>query len=267
MQSSLRDNEDILTGKLIVLSDVTRQVRLNQQVNRTERLAALGELASSLAHEIKNPLTSIQGFVQMLPERTEDQEYIEKTARILDKECNRLDGLIDNLHSFAKPQLGHRKQFRLGDVMDETLSLLRKEIEKNEIDLEVDCSGDLELYGDPSKIKQVIMNLSLNAVESMIDGGELYIECRERNGDYGEIIVRDTGVGMTEEEREKIFNPFYTTKDDGTGLGMAITHRIVEEHAGFVNIDSTPGQGTTVAVRIPRSDPEQDDPPEVSVGE
>lgn len=254
MQSSLRDKEDILTGKLIVLSDITDQVRLNKQVSRTERLAALGELASSLAHEIKNPLTSIQGFVQMLPERTGDEEYIEKTARILDKECRRLDGLIGNLQSFAKPQLGHRQQFELRSVLDETLTLLRKEIEKNEIELKVDCSEDLQLYGDPSKIKQVIMNLSLNALEAMESEGELIIGCEESGREFGEFYVSDTGEGMGPEELEKIFNPFYTTKDDGTGLGMAITHRIVEEHGGYINIDSSPGEGTTVTVRIPRNE-------------
>lgn len=254
LQSSLRDNEKILTGKLIVLSDMTEQVRLNEQVNRTERLAALGELASSLAHEIKNPLTSIQGFVQMLPERTGDREYIEKTARILDKECRRLDGLIENLHSFAKPQLGHQKQFELRTVIDEILTLLRKEIEKNDIELEVDCTEELELYGDPSKIKQVIMNLSLNAIEAMESSGQLTIGCEQHGKNYGAFSVADTGEGMSDNEIEKIFNPFYTTKDDGTGLGMAITHRIVEEHGGYINIDSSPGRGTTVTVVIPRSE-------------
>ncbi|MFB6345001.1 MAG: ATP-binding protein [bacterium] len=260
MQSSLRDSEEILTGKLIVLSDITQQTRLNEQVNRTERLAALGELASSLAHEIKNPLTSIHGFVQMLPERSDDEEYIEKTARILDKECQRLDGLIDNLHSFAKPQLGHRKTFSLREVIDQTLTLIRKEIEKEDVDLALTCSEDLTLYGDPSKIKQIIMNLSLNAVEAMPSGGELTIGCQPHGSDYGEIYVRDTGEGMTAEEQDKIFNPFYTTKEDGTGLGMAITHRIVEEHGGYINIDSTPGEGTNVSVLIPRHEQAQEVP-------
>lgn len=253
-RNSIRDSEDLLGGILIVVSEITEQVRLNEQVNRAERLAALGELASSLAHEIKNPLTSIQGFVQMLPDRAGDVEYIEKTAEILRKECARLDELIENLHSYAKPQVGQRQQFSLETLVDETVTLLGKEAEKSDVDVEVEVPEDLQVYGDASKLKQVVMNLSLNAIEAMPDGGELSLVAElNRSGDC-RLIIGDTGVGMDDDQLEKIFNPFYTTKEEGTGLGMAISHRIVQDHGGIMNIDSTPGEGTTVEVLLPTSD-------------
>lgn len=250
-RNTIRDSEDLLGGILIVISEITEQVQLNQQVSRAERLAALGELASSLAHEIKNPLTSIQGFVQMLPERKDDHEYVEKTADILRKECRRLDELIDNLHSYAKPQVGQRQKFSLAGLIAETVTLLRKQAEQKHVQIEVDVPEKLEVFGDSSKIKQVVMNLSLNAIEAMKTGGNLTIEGERTHRNEGRLVVRDTGVGMDDDQLEKIFNPFYTTKEEGTGLGMAITHRIVEDHGGIMNIDSSPGEGTTVEILLP----------------
>jgi signal transduction histidine kinase len=250
-RNTIRDSEDLLGGILIVVSEITEQVQLNQQVNRAERLAALGELASSLAHEIKNPLTSIQGFVQMLPERKDDREYVEKTANILRKECRRLDELIDNLHSYAKPQVGQRQKFSLADLIDETVTLIRKQAEKSDVELVLDVPDELEVFGDSSKIKQVVMNLSLNSIEAISDRGTLTIQGERTRRNETRLTIRDTGVGMNEDQLEKIFNPFYTTKEEGTGLGMAITHRIVEDHGGIMNIDSSPGEGTTVEVLLP----------------
>lgn len=242
-RNSIRDSEDLLGCILIVVSEITEQVRLNEQVNRAERLAALGELASSLAHEIKNPLTSIQGFVQMLPDRAGDEEYIQKTAEILRKETKRLDELIENLHSYAQPQVGQRRKVDLRQIVDETLILLEKEAEKSDVELRVDVPSDLQVYGDASKLKQIVMNLSLNAIEAMPNGGELSILAEyNRSGDC-RVLVEDTEVGMDDEQLEKIFNPFYTTKEEGTGLGMAISHRIVQDHGGMMNIDSSPGGG------------------------
>lgn len=251
-RSSIRDSENLLSGIVIVLSDITEQERLNEQVSRTERLAALGELASSLAHEIKNPLTSIQGFIQMMPERSEDQEFIEKTADILGRECNRLDELIKNLQSYARPQVGQRQEFNIKDVIDETLTLLRKEAEKEDVDINLRVNGDLKVYGDPSKLKQVVMNLSLNAIEAISEGGEYDVIGEEANHNYIRLRFEDNGIGMDEETLGKIFNPFFTTKDEGTGLGMAITHRIVEDHGGMININSTPKEGTEVEVLLPK---------------
>ncbi len=250
-RSTIRDSEDLLGGILIVVSEITEQVQLNQQVSRAERLAALGELASSLAHEIKNPLTSIQGFVQMLPDRKDDHEYVEKTADILQKECRRLDELIDNLHSYAKPQVGQRQKFTLVNLIDETVTLIRKQAEKSKVELMVNVPEELEVFGDSSKLKEVIMNLCLNSIEAMQKGGTLTIQGDRTDRNEARLTIRDTGVGMNDDQLEKIFNPFYTTKEEGTGLGMAITHRIVEDHGGIMNIDSSPDEGTTVEVLLP----------------
>ncbi|MGM0380921.1 MAG: ATP-binding protein [bacterium] len=250
------------TGLLFVLTDITEQHLLNKQVNRQERLAALGELASSLAHEIKNPLTSIIGFAQLIPQRSEDQEFIEKMARIVGKESERLNSLVENLLSFGRPQVGNRLEVELDGLIEDITILTGKKLEKKNVDLSIDISDDLVVYGDPVKLKQIFLNLVLNSIDAMPDGGQLEIN-GERNNDYSTINVKDNGVGMNDEEINKIFNPFFTTKEEGTGLGLAITHRIIEEHGGEIKVASEPGEGTEMTVKLPAD--EKAVPPEGEV--
>jgi two-component system, sporulation sensor kinase E len=249
--SSVEEVEDETDRFIVVLNDVTEQRLLSEQVNRTERLAALGELAAGLAHEIKNPLTSIQGFVQLLPERGDDPEFLEKTSDVIGRESRRLNALVDNLVSFAKPQVGSRSSFRLNRVLDDVEMLVQKQLEKNDIDYSIDVPDSMTVFGDEQKLKQVIMNLTLNAVDAMSEGGTLTLSARTDDNEFTRITVEDTGEGMQEDQLEQVFNPFYTTKEEGTGLGLAISHRIVEEHGGTIDFDSEPGSGTRVDVSMP----------------
>ena len=251
--TAIEDVSGAETRMLFVLTDITEQHLLNKQVNRQERLAALGELASSLAHEIKNPLTSIIGFAQLIPQRAEDTEFIEKMGRIVGKEAERLNSLVENLLSFGRPQVGSRMEVSIQNTIEDITVLTRKKLEKQEIELEVDIHADLTVYGDPVKVKQIFLNLVLNAIDAMPDGGELEITGDMEDG-LTEISVCDTGVGMEEDEINKIFNPFFTTKEEGTGLGLAITHRIVEEHDGEIKVNSSPGKGSRMLVRLPASE-------------
>ncbi len=241
------------TGVLFVLTDITEQHLLNKQVNRQERLAALGELASSLAHEIKNPLTSIIGFAQLIPQRSEDREFIEKMGRIVGRESERLNSLVENLLSFGRPQVGSRMEVKLFNLIDDITVLTRKKLEKQDIELEIDLDENLTVYGDPVKLKQIFLNLVLNAIDAMEDGGQLRISGEMIDG-LSRVSVRDTGAGMEEEEVNRIFNPFFTTKDEGTGLGLAITHRIIEEHEGEIQVNSVPGEGTEMLVKLPANE-------------
>lgn len=250
--SSVVENIEDRSDRLIaVLNDVTEQRMLSEQVNRAERLAALGELAAGLAHEIKNPLTSIQGFVQLLPERGDDPEFIEKTSDVIGRESRRLNALVDNLVSFAKPQVGSRTDFPLNSVIDDVEMLVQKQLEKKGVNYSLDVPEELTVFGDDQKLKQVMINLALNAVDAMEEGGELTISAGEDDNGFVVITVKDTGVGIPDEQIDQVFNPFFTTKEEGTGLGLAISHRIVEEHGGTIEFDSEAGEGTRVDLTLP----------------
>ncbi|MFB6357120.1 MAG: nitrogen regulation protein NR(II), partial [bacterium] len=239
------------TRILVVLTDVTEQRMLNRRMNRTERLAALGELASSLAHEIKNPLTSIQGFVQLIPERDDDPEFLEKTSNIIRRETQRLNELVENLLSFGKPQVSTRSNVDLSRLIEDTHMLFEKRLEEQEIEFQRDVNDGITVYGDEAKLKQVILNICINALDAMPDGGTLEIEANDLGNERVELIFEDTGHGIPDDQLSRVFNPFYTSKDEGTGLGLAISHRIIEEHDGSLSISSETGKGTTVEIEIP----------------
>jgi signal transduction histidine kinase/putative methionine-R-sulfoxide reductase with GAF domain len=257
----LKDVEGELSGILLVLTDVTEQQMLNRQINRQERLAALGELASSLAHEIKNPLTSIIGFTQLIPQRCEDVEFLKKMAKIVGQESSRLNSLVENLLSFGKPQVGNRSLVEVGDIINDIYVLLNKRIDKQEVDFSNNIPEGLTVYGDPLKLKQIFLNLALNALDALEKGGQLEISGKTIR-DSVIIEVTDTGSGIESETLSRIFNPFFTTRKEGTGLGLAITHRIVEEHDGEIRVDSTPGEGTKMQVFLPGSQPDSSEKPE-----
>lgn len=249
----IKDISGQVTGVLFVLTDITEQHLLNKQVNRQERLAALGELASSLAHEIKNPITSIIGFAQLIPRRLDDREFIKKMARIVERESERLNSLVENLLSFGRPQMGSRLEVEISNLIEDITALTGKRLEKQDVEVELDIEEDLTVYGDPVKLKQIFLNLVLNALDAMPEGGNLEIVGEEKNGN-SYIRVIDTGEGIKEEDMNRIFNPFFTTKDEGTGLGLAITHRIIEEHGGEIQVDSTLGQGAEIQVKLPSNE-------------
>ncbi len=251
IRSSVRNVEGEVAGALMVLTDVTEQRLLNRQINRTERLTALGELASSLAHEIKTPLTSINGFAQMVPRKIDDEEFLERMAGVVQKESERLNSLVENLLSFGRPQVEAREVVKLQPIIDDLVVLIDKKLEKKEITLAQNYSEELVIYGDEAKLKQVFLNLLLNAIDAVEKGGNIEINAEQIGDGFVQIKVIDDGDGMPEEVRSKLFNPFFTTKEEGSGLGMAITHRIVEEHAGEIEVESAPGTGTEVSLTFP----------------
>ncbi|MFP4687342.1 MAG: ATP-binding protein [bacterium] len=254
LSTPIKNVEEELSGVLLVLTDITEQQMLNKQVSRQERLAALGELASSLAHEIKNPLTSIIGFTQLIPQRSDDIGFLKKMAKIVGQESSRLNSLVDNLLSFGKPQVGSRSLVKIGEIIDDIYILLNKRIDKQEVEFVDNVPEKIEVYGDPLKLKQIFLNLALNALDALSEGGKLEISARPA-GELAIIEVSDTGSGIKKEAIDKIFNPFFTTRPEGTGLGLAITHRIVDEHDGEIRVDSAVGQGTTMKVYLPRQAP------------
>jgi signal transduction histidine kinase len=241
-----------------------RELKQSQiTLRRADRLSSLGLLTAGLAHEIRNPLVAIRTFTQLLPERYDDPEFRNGFQGLALKEVDRICGLINDLLSFARPSKPLVAPENIGDVVENIARILESQAkEKNvEITREFDLSLP-KVWIDKEQMKQVFMNLILNAIQAMKDGGSIVISTRisARNNDelikeYVQVDIRDTGVGIPEENLEHIFDPFFTSKDEGSGLGLAVSHQIVKEHGGFITVESTVGKGTAFFVYVPTGKP------------
>ncbi len=197
--------------------------RLREEIVKTERTKAVALLASGLAHEIKNPLAAIKTFIQYLPERSQDPEFVRKFERIVSAELHKIQGIVNNLLTFAKPQPIQRKRVVLGDVLGETVALLNGDCLKRRVTVATDIQPNVIVDGDRMLLKQALLNLCLNSLEAMEQGGTLSLTAKQ-NGHGAELIVQDTGCGIDPKQLPYVFDPFYTTKPTGTGLGLAVVH-------------------------------------------
>lgn len=239
-------------GFVVIFQDLTDWRRLQEQLRMQDRMAAVGELATGVAHEIGNPLAAISGSVQMLSQRevgSSDRQLLS----IIHRETERLSRTIRGLLRFARPENRRPSEFDVAELLEETWELLRNspEVEENHR-LELDIrDGNSTLVADRDQISQIFWNLARNALKAMPQGGTLRVEAGPQGGLY---LLRftDTGCGMSEEERANVFHPYRSYFDEGLGMGMAIVYRIVEEHGGRIDLDSEPGRGTTFTVALPR---------------
>lgn len=217
-----------------------------------DRMAAVGELAAGLAHEVGNPLAAISGSVQLLSSALPADDKQRRLLDIILKESQRLDRTIKGFLRFARPKERAVTRFDVAALLAENMALLRHSEEatgRHRFELVLDPPS-AALVADPDQVSQIFWNLARNALRAMPDGGTLTLAGRAE-GELYRIEVRDTGRGMTEEQRTKLFQPFQSFFDGGTGIGMAIVYRIVQEHAGRLAIESRPGQGTTIVVELP----------------
>ena len=228
-------------------------------LRRADRLSSLGLLTAGLAHEIRNPLVAIRTFTQLLPERYDDAEFREGFQGLALKEVDRICGLINDLLSFARPSKPNVAPENLNDVVDNIARILETQAkEKNVVILREFGDNLPKVWIDREQMKQVFMNLILNAIQAMKEGGSINISTRsvsrngtQPSGDFVQVEIRDTGVGIPEENLQHIFDPFFTSKDEGSGLGLAVSHQIVQEHGGFVTVESHVGKGTAFFVHVP----------------
>ncbi len=241
-------------GALIVFQDLTEVKKLERQARFNEQLAAVGELAAGIAHEIRNPLASISGSVQVLSNELTVGSAERRLMEIIVSESNRLSKILEEFLRFVRPQERRVAPFDVGENIKEVLELFRRSDEISDAHrIEDDIAPPSSLLaGDRDQIRQIIYNVAKNAVRAMPDGGTLIVEGRE-DGAWYSIKFRDTGRGMSEEEIARVFTPFSTAFDGGTGLGMAIVRRIVEDHGGAIDVESKPGEGTTVTILLPRN--------------
>lgn len=222
-----------------------------EQVKRADRLSAIGQLAAGLAHEIRNPLASIDGAAEVLEAGTEPEEVRRETVGIIRRECARLFRLLTNLLDFARPRPPEWRPVDVAHVLDSVIELVRHSGGKR-IQFHRDVPDNLpRLIADEEQLAQVILNLTINSVQAMPEGGEVRLSASERDG--GVVIsVQDEGSGIPEEQMDKVFDPFFTTKDGGTGLGLSVVHQIVSHHGGSVVVTRNRDRGMTFSLFFPK---------------
>ncbi len=253
--TQLTSAEGTPSGFILIFQDLTDWRQLQDELRLKDRMAAVGELAAGLAHEIGNPLAAISGSVQMLAGSYEGQPAQTKLLQITLKESQRLDRTIRSFLKFARPKDRASVRFDVAELLAENLKLLRHSSEvgaEHSLELELNPPS-VALEADPDQISQIFWNLARNALRAMPDGGTLTVVGQMVRSNY-RMSFADTGRGMDDEERARLFHPFKTFFDGGTGIGMAIVYRIVEEHGGRLTVDSEPGRGTTIAVELPLPD-------------
>ncbi len=261
--SPLKNEEGRQIGGVWIFQDLTRIREMEIEIEHKKRLATIGEMAAGMAHEIRNPLASLSGSLQVLSKdvRLEDEES-RRLMEIALKETERLNGIITAFLMYARPIPLNRKRWDINQLVEETLSLLRNSKEyRDNIEIQSHRSpGELWAVVDPDQIRQVFWNLSINACQAMPKGGRLFVSTRavtvnsnkDRLGTpWIEVTFSDNGFGIQQENISKIFYPFFTTKDRGSGLGLSIVHRVIETHQGRVHVESRPGQGTRFTLLLP----------------
>jgi two-component system, NtrC family, sensor histidine kinase HydH len=251
--SPIRDYENQITGFLFLFRDLTQIKALKKQVETNKRLAAIGKLAAGVAHEIRNPLSSIKGFATYFGERYEDQSKDREIAQIMVKEVERINGSVTQLLEFAKPLTVEKKQVNIKEMVTHSLKLVHHDLDQKNIETRVDIDTKKPvIHTDGDRMNQVLLNLYINAIEALDDKGTLEIQVKDLE-DKLQIRVKDNGRGMDEASLDLIFDPYFTTRPRGTGLGLSIVHRIIENLGGSIRVESKKGEGTCFIINLPVS--------------
>ena len=255
--SFLKDHNQNIKGLIAFFEDLTEITKLNQRLQQSKRLAVLGEMAANVAHEIRNPLNSIRGFAQLFYEGIYKPENVKEYSQIIIQEVDRLNRLVEDLLDFGREKKIEKEKVVICKLIEQTLEYVKKGCNDSEIEWSLKCSEDIktiDIYVDPNKIKQVLINFYRNAVDALEGRPEKKIDTdvyRDENDDMVVISVKDTGSGIPESKLKKIFNPFYSTKKKGSGLGLSICQRIIEEHGGFIEVESKENEGSNFKIFLP----------------
>lgn len=243
--------ENLKKGLVIIIDDITELKKLQKELMRNEKLAALGELSTGVAHEIRNPLGIIKAIEQTMKNELKGNTEALKELDIIDEEVERANRVVKALMEFGRPPKGENSLYPVDSVVEDVLTIANKYILQHGVKVIFNKSDDTHSVIDKELLKQAFVNIIFNAVQAMPDGGTLSISVVNLHGYFIKTVFKDTGIGIQEENIDKIFNPFYTTKDEGTGLGLAIVHRIIEDHGGAISVSSTEGKGTVFEVILP----------------
>jgi len=234
------------------LGEVYRELQDSfEQLKRADRLSAVGQLSAGLAHEIRNPLASIEGAVDILERSDQPRNDRAEFLGIIKKECRRLNGLLTNLLDFARPRQPRIQAVDVRKVVESVVGLTGHTGEREVTAIEIRVPEGLpSINGDAEQLQQVILNLTLNAIQAMPQGGTIKIEAKQHGPEFV-IQVVDEGIGIGKEGLEQIFDPFYTSKESGTGLGLAVAHQIVAQHGGVLKAETNRDKGMTFSVVLP----------------
>jgi PAS domain S-box-containing protein len=250
--SVLSNNSGEPLGLVIIFEDITRQIKMEDEFRRMGELAAVGQLAASIAHELRNPLSSIKGAAQFLRKEYEDHAAIVEFLNIIIEEVNGLSKLTTEFLEYARPMELELGPVDVNEVVRKTLQLMSVHIGESGVVVIDQLGEDLPaIYADEKQLEQVLRNVVLNGLQSMPDGGTLSILTLAGAGRVVELAISDTGSGIPQEKLDRIFAPFFTTKTKGTGLGLSVVQKIVENHGGHIEVSSTVGQGTTFTIVLP----------------
>ncbi|MBI5214040.1 MAG: PAS domain-containing protein [Nitrospirae bacterium] len=237
-------------GHIRLIQDVTEMKKMEEQIIHSEKLASIGRLAAGIAHEIGNPLTSIFSFVQILREMEED-EFKKESLETIYFHINRISEILKQLSGFSKMPAGEPKECRINEIIETSINLIQYDKKAKDISIVKNLSPDLPVVTvDGNQLSQVFVNLTLNAIDAMPEGGALTVRSMAIGN---EIIIQfqDTGTGIPREDLPKIFDPFYTTKEKGTGLGLAVSYNIIKKMNGTLTIESETGKGSTFTITLP----------------
>jgi two-component system sensor histidine kinase PilS (NtrC family) len=250
--SRLMDGSGNSIGLIGVFQDLTELKEMEAEVKRKEKWAFIGELSASIAHELRNPLASLKGSVEMLRENQVSPDHADRLMNIALSEMDRLNGIITDFLMYAKPQELQIEPFDVHQSLREIVTLIQsRDSNGKQVILSTGLDGSEIITGDPKQLRQVFWNLSLNAIDAVEDSGKLEIYTEKRENSIV-IVFRDNGAGISQRDIEKIYYPFFTTKDSGTGLGLSTASKIVEEHGGkIIAWSEGEGKGTTVSVILP----------------
>lgn len=250
--TSIINEEGHLVGNALIMRDLGEVRELQEEIRKKEKLAALGGLAAGVAHEIRNPLSSIKGLASYFGNKFSEGSEDREASDVMVREVDRLDRVISELLYYARPSELKVRNADINEMLEHSVRLVQQDAASR--DIEIHWTGDRSLPGtmvDPDRFSQCLLNLYLNAIQAMDKGGTLSV--RDYMNDSGEIVVEieDTGKGIDPDNLDKIFDPYFTTKPSGTGLGLAIVHKIIEAHRGRITVASTQGKGTVFRIFLP----------------
>jgi two-component system, NtrC family, sensor kinase len=229
--------------------------KLEESITRAKSLEALGALSAGMAHEIRNPLTSIKGYAQYIMSELDENSEFFSDMSVISSEVDRLNNIIDRFLAFARPNELKLEKHDVNEIVKEVIHLIKRDSSLEDIELNINFGELPQIYVDFEQMEQVILNIVINALQAMPKGGALSISTHNNEMlSVVEIEINDTGQGISLENEEKIFEPYFTTKDKGIGLGLAICSRIVENHKGIIEVESVPKEGSKFIIKLPKDD-------------
>ena len=247
-------DEGIPAGRILLIRDVTDIRQMENEVVKSRHLSSIGSLAAGVAHEIRNPLSSIKGFAVYFKEKLSGNKEDEQTADVMIAETERLNRVISQLIEFAKPLELKKEKVQFVELVHHTIKLIAADAQKNKISVEIDAAAEMPAVEvDPDKIKQVLLNIFLNCLAALNEGGKITIELLP-GVDNLTVIISDNGAGIEKSDLPRIYDPYFTSKPAGTGLGLAIVQKIMEAHGGRINVESLVEKGTKVSLYFPFQD-------------